>query len=70
VNIPAENSEPGQDDTSREVLLSEYEGYDNALSSPPPPQHAVLFCPLSGHVHHSKWWLTMYATDHVDIFHL
>jgi SNF2 family DNA or RNA helicase len=31
---------------------------------------AVLFCPLPGEVRHSKWWLTKFFGDDVDIFHM
>ena len=43
-----------QHDESREVLLPEQDGNENALPGAPPPQQAVLFCPLPGQVHHLK----------------
>jgi hypothetical protein len=43
---------------------------DNAPPSLPPPQMAVLFCPLPGQVRHLKWWLTKIFGDNVDIFHM
>jgi SNF2 family DNA or RNA helicase len=30
----------------------------------------VLFCPLPGQVRHSKWWLTKFFADHLDIFYM
>jgi len=53
----AEYPEPDQDDASRETLLPEARN-ENAPPSAPPPQKAVLFCPLPGQVRHLKWWLT------------
>jgi len=70
VNKHAEYPEPDEDDPSREALLPEQERHKNALPSAPPPQKAVLFCPLPGQVRHLKWWLTKYFADHVDIFHM
>jgi hypothetical protein len=65
----AEYPEPDQDDASRETLLPE-ERNENAPPSAPPPQKAVLFCPLPGQVRHLKWWLTKFFADNVDIFHM
>jgi hypothetical protein len=36
--------------------------------APPPPQKAVLFCPIPGQVRHLKWWLTEFFADNLDIF--
>jgi hypothetical protein len=69
VKEPAEYPEPDQDDASSETLLPA-EGNENALPSAPPPQQVVLFCPLPGHVHYLKWWLTKFFGDNVDIFHM
>jgi len=69
VKEPAEYPEPDQDDASRETFLPE-ERNDNAPPSAPPPQKAVLFCPLPGQVHYLKWWLTKFFVDNVDIFHM
>jgi len=66
----AEYPKPDEDDPLREALLPEQERHENALPSAPPPQKAVLFCPLPGQVRHLKWWLTKYFADHVDIFHM
>jgi len=66
----AEYPEPDEDDPLREALLPEPERQEFALPSAPPPQTAVLFCPLPVQVHHLKWWLTKYFADHVDIFHM
>jgi len=65
----AEYPEPDQDDASRETLLPE-ERNENAPPSAPPPQKAVLFCPLPGQAHHLKWWLTKFFADNVDKFHM
>jgi len=69
VKEPAEYPESDQDDASREMLLPE-ERNINAPPSAPPPQKAVLFCPLPGQVRHSKWWLMMFFADNVNIFHM
>ena len=69
VQEPAENCKPDQDDRSRETLLPE-ERNENTLPSAPPPEKAVLFCPLPGEVLHLMWWLTKFFADHVDIFHM
>jgi len=55
---------------SWDALLLEQDRYENALPSAPPPQKAVLFCPLSGQVCHLEWWLTKFFADSVDIFHM
>ena len=69
VKEPAEYPEPDQDDPSRETLLPE-ERNENAQPSAPPPQRAVLFCPLPGQVRHLKWWLTKRFADNADLFHM
>jgi len=69
VKEPGEYPEPDQDDILRETLLPE-ERTENAPPSAPPPQKAVLFCPLPGQVCHLKWWLTKFFADNVDIFHM
>jgi len=69
VNERVEYPEPDQDDASREALLPQ-ERNENAPPSAPPPQKAVLFCPLPGQVRHLKWWLTKFFVDNVDIFHM
>jgi len=69
VKEPAEYPEPDQDDPSSETLLPEVRN-KNAPPSAPPPQQAVLFCPLPGQVRHLKWWLTKFFVDNVDIFHM
>jgi len=69
VKEPAEYPEPDQDDASGETLHPEQRN-ENALPSAPPPQQAVLFCPLPGQVLHLKWWLTKFFADNVDIFHM
>jgi len=70
VNEPAQYYEPEEDDPLRKVLLPEEERHENALPSAPPPQSALLFCPLPGQVRHLKCWVTKYFADHVDIFHM
>jgi len=69
VKEPAKYPEPDQEDASREMFLPE-ERNKNPLPSAPPPQMAVLFCPLLGHVCHLKWWLMKFFADNVDIFHM
>jgi len=66
----AEYPKPDDADASRQVLLPENERHEDALPSAPPPQKAVLFCPVPGWVCHLKWCLTKYFADHVDIFHM
>jgi len=63
----AEYPEPDQEDTSRETLLPE-EKTENAPPCAPPPQKAVVFCPLPGQVRHLKWWVAKIFVDNVDIF--
>jgi len=70
VKEPAEYPELDEDDPLREALLPEQKRHEKALPSAPPPQKAVLFCPLPGQIHHLKWWLTKYFADHLDIFHM
>jgi hypothetical protein len=53
VKEPAEYFESDQDNVSREGLLPE-DRNENAPPSTPPPQMAVLFCPLPGQVRYSK----------------
>jgi len=54
VKEPAEYPEPDEDEASNEALLHEPEINTCALPSAPPPQNAVLFCPLLGQVRHLK----------------
>jgi hypothetical protein len=70
VKEPAEYPEPDEDEASNEALLHEPESNKCALPSAPPPQKAVLFCPLPGQVRHLKWWLTKFFADHLDIFYM
>jgi hypothetical protein len=71
VNEPAEYPEPDEDEASNEALLHEPESNQSALPrAPPPPQKAVLFCPLPGQVRHLKWWLSKFFADHLDIFYM
>jgi len=67
VKEPAEYPEPDQDEASRETLHPD-ERIKNALPSAPPPQKAVLLCPLPGPVRHLNWWLPKFFADNVDIF--
>jgi len=69
VNELAEYPKPDEDDASRETLPPE-ERNENAVTSEPPPQNALLFCLLPGQVRHLKLWLTKYCVGHVDIFHM
>jgi len=70
VNESAEYPEPDEDEASNEVLLHEPESLKSTLLRAPPPQKAVLFCPLPGQVRHLKWWLTMFFADNLDIFYM
>jgi hypothetical protein len=71
VNESAEYPEPDEDEASNEALLHEPESLKSTLPrAPPPPQKAVLFCPLPGQVRHLKWWLTQFFADNLDIFYM
>ena len=70
VKEPAEYPEPDEDEASNEALLHEPKCNKCALPSAPPPQKAVLFCPLPGLVRHLKWWLTKFFADHLDIVYM
>ena len=70
VNAAAEYPEPDDDKASNGALLNEPESNSCALLCAPPPQKAVLFCPLPGQVHHLKWWLTKYFAHHWDTFYM
>jgi hypothetical protein len=71
VNESAEYSEPDKHEASNEVLLHESESLQSTLPrAPPPPQKAMLFCPLPGQVHHLKWWLTRFIGYHLDVFYM
>jgi len=70
VKEPAEYPEPDEDKASNEALLHEPEINKCSLPSAPPPQKAVLFCPLPGQVRHLKWWLTTFFADHLDIVYM
>ena len=69
VKEPAQYPEPARDDQLRELLFPE-EQNEHAPPSAPPPQKAVLFCPLPDQVCHLKWWLTKFFGDNVDLFHM
>ena len=56
VNQHAEYPEPDEDDPLREAYVPEQGSHAGALPSAPPPQQAVLFCPLPDHACHLKWW--------------
>jgi len=71
VNEPAEYPDPDEDEASNEALLHEAESNQSSMPrAPPPPQKALLFCPLPGQVHHLKWWLSKIFADHLDIFYM
>jgi len=71
VNESAEYPEPDEDEALNEALLHEPESLKSTLPcAPPPPQKAVLFCPLPGQVCHLKWWLTKFFADNLDIFYM
>ena len=69
VNEPAEYPKPDKDNASRGSLLAE-ERNENPPHNAPPPQKAVLFCPLPVQVCYLQWWLMMFSADNVDIFHM
>jgi len=50
--------------------LSEPESYKCPWPRAPPPQKAVLVCPLSGQAHHLECWLTKFFVDQLDIFYM
>jgi hypothetical protein len=64
------HSEPDKDEALNEVLLCEPGCVQRIFPYAPPPQKAVLFCPVSSQVHHLKWWLTKLFVDHLDIFYM
>jgi len=70
VKEPAEYRKPDKDEASHEALLLEHESNTSALRPAPPPQKAVLFCPMPGEVCHLKWWLRKCSADHLDIFYM
>ena len=71
VNESAEYPKPDEDEASNEALLHEPESLKSTLpSAPPPPQKAVLFCPLPGQVRHLKWCLTQFFADNLDLFYM
>jgi len=52
---PAEYPEPDKDKASNEAHLYQPESNKSALPRAPPPQKAVLLCPLPGRVCHLQW---------------
>jgi hypothetical protein len=71
VNEPVEYPKPDEDDASNEALLHKPDCNKSPLPrAPPPPQKALLFCPLPGQVRHLKLWLTKCFADHLDIFYM
>ena len=70
IHGPAENPKPDEDEASNEALLHEPASIISALPHSPPPEMALLFFPLAGHVCHLKWWLTKLFMDHLDIFYM
>jgi len=71
VNKSAEYPEPDEDKASTQALLHEPEILKSTMPCvPPPPQQAVLFCPLPGHVHLLMWWLTQFFADNLDIVYM
>jgi len=65
-----EYPKPDEDEASNEALLHQPESDNSVLPPAPPPQKAVLFCPLQGQVRHLKWWRTMFFAEHLDIFYM
>jgi len=70
VKEPAEYPEPDKDEAINEALLHEPESNKSPLPPTPPPQKAVLFCPLPDHIRHLKWWLTKFLADNLNIFYM
>jgi len=71
VTKSAEYPEPDKDEASNEALLHEPESLKSTLRhAPPPPQKAVLLCPLPGQVRHLKWWLSQFFADNLDNFYM
>ena len=70
VNVAVEYLEPDEEKALNETLLPKPESNSRALPCAPPPQKAVLFCPLPGQFRHLKWWLTKCFADHLDIFYM
>jgi len=70
VKEPAEYPEPDKDEASYEVLLPEPKSDTSTLPPAPPPQKAMLSCPLPGQVRHLKWWLTKFFADRLDTFYI
>jgi hypothetical protein len=71
VTESAEYPEPNQVEASNVALLHEPDSLISTLPhAPPPPQKAVVFCPLPDQVRHWKWWLTKFFADNLDIFYM
>lgn len=70
INDHTEYSDPDEDETSSEVILSKPETYEHCVLGAPPSQQALLFFPFSGQLWHLKWWLLKYFAEPVDIFHI
>jgi hypothetical protein len=71
VNKSAQYPEPDRDEASNEALLHKPESLEITFPcEPPPPQKAVLLCPLPGRVCCLKWWLTKFLPDNLDIFYM
>jgi hypothetical protein len=71
VDKSVEYSEPDMDEASDEALLHKPESPKSSFPhASPPPQKAVLFCPLPGQVRHLKWWLTQFFADNLDIVYM
>jgi len=69
VKEPPEYSKPDQTDASRETLLPD-ERNENAPPCASPPLKAVQISPIPVQVRHLKWWLMMFFSDKVNIFHM
>jgi len=70
VKEPAEYPEPDEDKASNDMLRHEPESNKHSLPPAPPPENAMLFCPLPGEARHLKWWLTKFIADQLDIFYM
>jgi hypothetical protein len=71
VTESTEYPEPDEDEAWNEALLHEPDCLKSTLPrAPPPPQKAVLICPLPGQVCDLKWLLAKFFTDNMNIFYM
>jgi len=68
IDEPAEYPQPGNEDVFSVLRADEPERYNGDLLGASPPQKAVLCYPHYCQVGYSKYWLTKYSPERVDIF--